>query len=71
MLAGIRDILIISTPGTTPKFARLLEEGGAWRSIWNIRSRRSRVRIAQAFLTGKSFVGAEQVVRWCSGDNIF
>ena len=70
MLAGIRDILLISTPEDTPRFAQLLGDGD--RLGLNIRYavQPSPDGLAQAFLIGRDFIGGDSCVL-VLGDNIF
>lgn len=70
MLAGIRDILIISTPEDTPKFAANLGDGERLGMSFSYRVQETPGGIAQAFLVGESFIGDNQVCL-ILGDNIF
>ena len=70
MLAGIRDILIISTPQDTPRFEQLLGDGTRWGMNLSYAVQPSPGGLAQAFLVGRTFVGSEPVAL-VLGDNLF
>jgi len=70
MLAGIRDILIISTPTDLPSFERLLGDGSEFGARFSYKVQPSPDGLAQAFLLGEEFIG-DDACAMVLGDNIF
>lgn len=70
MLAGIRDILIISTPQDTPCFEQLLGDGSRWGLNLSYAVQASPDGLAQAFVIGEDFIGSD-LVALVLGDNIY
>lgn len=70
LLAGIRDILVISTPQDTPRFEQLLGDGSQWGINISYTVQPSPGGIAQAFLIGERFIGPDPCTL-VLGDNIF
>lgn len=70
MLAGIRDILILSTPEDTPRFEHLLGDGSQFGANLSYKVQPSPDGLAQAFLLGETFIG-EDACAMVLGDNIF
>ena len=70
MLAGMRDILIISTPQDTPRFVEMLGDGSRWGINLQYAVQESPDGIAQAFIIGRDFIGNDPSTL-ILGDNIF
>lgn len=70
MLAGIRDILIITTPHDQPAFKRLLSDGSQWGVHFEYKIQDAPRGLAEAFILGERFIGKESVCLTL-GDNIF
>lgn len=70
MLAGIRDVLVISTPSDTPRFAELLKDGSQWGLNIEYVVQPSPDGLAQAFILGRDFIGNAPATL-ILGDNIF
>ena len=70
MIAGIRDILVISTPADTPRFEQLLGNGTRWGIKLSYAVQPAPEGLAQAFVIGRKFIGKDPVAL-VLGDNIF
>jgi glucose-1-phosphate thymidylyltransferase len=70
MLAGLRDILVISTPADLPRFEQLLGDGSQWGLSFRYAVQREPEGIAQAFMVGRDFIGSDPSAL-ILGDNIF
>ncbi len=70
MLAGIRDILIISTPHDTPRFQQLLNDGAQWGLRFSYAVQAAPRGLPEAFVIGESFIGTDNCAL-VLGDNLF
>ena len=70
MLAGIRDVLIISTPEDVPRFEQLLDDGSQWGMRFEYAAQATPDGLARAVVIGEAFIGSDSVCL-VLGDNIF